>query len=89
MNLIYAPSLKPLLEERENSLQELETKLRNAEPLIGGISVRDDYTQEERNLIRTMTEEAKRKNEAENVTHWKVRGTPKNGLKVVKITTRN
>ena len=64
-------------------------KLKNADPSLRAISVRDDYTQEERKLIRTMNEEATRLNEADNVTHWKVRGTPKNGLRVVKIITRN
>ena len=76
------------LDDKEKIISNLN-KLKNAEASIRGISVRDDYTQEERNLIRTMNEEAKRKNEAENVTYWKVRGTPKNGLRVVKITTRN
>ena len=64
-------------------------KLKNADESLRGISVRDDYTIEERQLIKTMHEEAKRKNEADNVTHWKVRGTPKNGLRVVKVTARN
>ena len=36
------------------------TKLKNATPDLRGISVRDDYTQEERKLIQTMHEEAKR-----------------------------
>ena len=76
------------LDDKKKIISNLK-KLKNAEESILGISVRNDYTQEERNLIRTMSEEAKRKNEAENVTHWKVRGTPKNGLMVVKITTRN
>ena len=76
------------LDDKEKIISNLN-KLKNAEASIRGISVRDDYTQEERNLIRTMNEEAKRKNEAENVTYWKVRGTPKNGLRVVKITTRS
>ena len=53
-----------------------------------GLSVRDDYTTEERELIKTFTDEAKRKNEAGDTNVWKVRGTPKNGLHVVKITTR-
>ena len=74
-------------EEKDKIMSSLN-KLKNADESLRGISVRDDYTIEERNLIKTMTEEAKRKNEVENVTHWKVRGTPKNGLKVVKITTR-
>ena len=63
-------------------------KLKNANTSLRSISVRDDYTIEERKLIKTMNEEAKKRNQAENVTHWKVRGTPKNGLRVVKITTR-
>ena len=64
-------------------------KLRNADMALRGISVRDDYTQEEKKLIRAMNEEARKKNEAENVSLWKVRGTPKNGLRVVKVTARN
>ena len=65
------------------------SKLKNAAPSLRGLSVRDDYTLEERKLIKSFYDDAKRRNEEENVTHWKVRGTPKNGLKVVKVTTRN
>ena len=75
-------------EDKENIMSGLR-KLKNADPTLRGISVRDDYTLEERKLIKTMSEEATRRNEADNVTHWKVRGTPKNGLRVVKITARN
>ena len=75
-------------EDKENIVSNLN-KLKNADATLRGISVRDDYTIEERKLIKMMNEEAKKKNQAENVTHWKVRGTPKNGLRVVKITTRN
>ena len=64
-------------------------KLKNANENLRCISVRDDYTLEERKLIKSFYDDAKRRNENENVTHWKVRGTPKNGLKVVKVTTRN
>ena len=74
-----------------NDKQEIMSnlsKLKNADASLRGISVRDDYTIEERKLIKTMNEEAKRKNETENMTHWKVRGSPKNGLRVVKVTTR-
>ena len=76
------------VEDKNKIMSELN-KLKNADPTIRGISVRDDYTLEERKLIRAMSEEAKNRNKAENVNHWKVRGTPKNGLKVVKVTTRN
>ena len=75
-------------DDKEKIMSEL-TKLKNADPVIRGISVRDDYTQEERKLIKAMNEDARKRNEAEKVTHCKVRGTPKNGLKEVKVTTRN
>ena len=75
-------------EDKEQIMSSLK-KLKNAEAPLRRISVRDDYTIEERQLIKSMQEEAKRRNTADNVTHWKVRGTPKNGLKVVKITARN
>ena len=72
-----------------NKVMSELNKLKNADPNVRGISVCDDYTLEERKLIQAMSEEAKKRNEAENVNHWKVRGTPKNGLRVVKVTTRN
>ena len=75
-------------DDKEKVMASL-SKLKNAAPSLRGISVRDDYTLEERKLIKSFYDEAKRQNEAENVTYWKVRGTPKNGLKVVKVTTRN
>ena len=64
-------------------------RLRNSGDVWNGISVREDYTAEERELIRQMSDEAKRRNRAEKVSHWKVRGTPKMGLKIVKINPRN
>ena len=83
--------VKVILSSPEDKAQIMSSlrKLKNADAPLRSISVRDDYTIEERQLIKSMQEEAKRRNEAENVTYWKVRGTPKNGLKVVKITTRN
>ena len=83
--------VKVILKNKEdkNEIMSNLNKLKNADTALRGISVRDDYTLEERKLIRTMNEEARKRNEAENVTHWKVRGTPKNGLRVVKITARS
>jgi hypothetical protein len=74
--------------EDKNTIMSSLNKLKNADESFRGISVRDDYTLEERQLIKAMADEAKRKNDTDNVTYWKVRGTPKNGLRVVKITTR-
>ena len=51
-------------------------------------SIRDDYTIQEREMVRKFVNDANEKNKADNTTEWKVRGTPKNGLRVVKITAR-
>ena len=48
-----------------------------------GISVTEDYTISERQMIKNFTSKAKERNSAESDDTdyvWKVRGTPKNGL---------
>ena len=62
--------------------------LKNAEPIYKSLSVRDDYTIEERELIKEWVMKADNKNKENNTQAWKVRGTPKNGLRFVKITKR-
>ena len=62
--------------------------LKNAEEIYRKVNVRDDYTIEEREQIREWVKKADRKNKDENTDAWKVRGTPKNGLRLVKITKR-
>ena len=51
-----------------------------------GISITPDFTQSERQLIKSYNDQAKSKNseEEENLTNyvWRVRGTPKNGLTI-------
>ena len=51
----------------------------------GRISVKDDYTYEERILIRDKVREAQKKNEEDNTTGWKVRGSPRTKLRIVNI----
>jgi hypothetical protein len=60
--------------------------LKNADEVFRKLSVREDYTIKERELIREWVNKAERKNVEENTKAWKVRGTPKNGLRLVKIT---
>ena len=60
--------------------------LKDAEEVYRTVSVRDDYTIEERQLIREWLTKAEEKNKEENTQAWRVRGTPKNGLRLVKIT---
>ena len=60
--------------------------LKNADEVFRKLSVREDYTIKERELIREWVNKAERKNVEEITKAWKVRGTPKNGLRLVKIT---
>ena len=62
--------------------------LKNAEDVFRKVSIRDDYTLEEREMVREFVKKAEAKNAAENTQEWKVRGTPKTGLRLVKITKR-
>jgi hypothetical protein len=50
--------------------------------------VRDDYSYEERQLVKKFNEQARSMNTEENPTNfsYKVRGDPKNGLRIVRVT---
>ena len=66
-------------DDKEKVMSNLN-KLKNANENLRCISVRDDYTQEERNLLKAMNDEAKKKNEQDNVTHSRVsRKRPEGG----------
>ena len=57
--------------------------------LYKGISVTDDYTINEREMIREFVKKAKKENEKENKDSnyiWRVRGCPKNGLTIKRLT---
>ena len=73
--------------DKESIMANLKN-LKNADTIYHSLSIRDDYTIKERELISRYAEDAKKKNVAENTTEWKVRGTPKNGLRLVRITKR-
>lgn len=60
--------------------------LKNAEDKYRKISIKDDYTLQERLLVKQYLKEADEKNKAGNTDKWKVCGNPKNGLRVVEIT---
>ncbi len=63
--------------------------LKNAEDNLKKVSITDDYTVDERNEIKIWVEKAKKRNEDETGdVIWKVRGTPKNGLRLAKFTKR-
>ena len=73
-------------EEEKNLIMARLSNLKNAEESIKKVSVTDDYTVDERNEIRAWVEKAKKKNEDEtDDVVWKVRGTPKNGLRLARF----
>ena len=74
--------------EDKNSIMSRLVNLKNADDIYRKLSVRDDYTIEEREQIKSWVRKAEEKNKEENTQSWKVRGTPKNGLRLVKITKR-
>lgn len=62
-------------------------KLKNGPIKFQKISVTDDYTQDERREIKRWVNEAKQRTKDEVDYEWKVRGSPKNGLRLVKMET--
>ena len=71
--------------EKETVMARL-SNLKNAEDRFKKISVTDDYTVEERQEIRNWIEKAKVKNQSESGNFiWKARGSPKNGMRLVKF----
>ena len=63
-------------------------RLKGTERYFGKISVKDDYTSNERNQIRKLTEEAKKLSEENQEKVFKVRGNQKNGWRVVSFLRR-
>ena len=61
-------------------------KLKGTEKEFGKISLTDDYTATEREQIRKYSQIAKEKTEQSESSVFKVRSTPKNGLRVVEIS---
>ena len=74
--------------EHKNQIMSRLSNLKNAENKYRSTSVRDDYTYEERQLVKKFNEQARSMNTEENPTNfsYKVRGDPKNGLRIVRVT---
>ena len=72
-------------EEKDLIMSRL-SNLKNAEEEYRRISVKNDYTLEERNLVKHWLKKADEQNKAEGTTKYKIRGTPKNGFRIVEIT---
>ena len=77
-------------EEKKQQIIESLKNLKNKEG-FRGLSVTDDYTMTERQMIKHKVEEAKVNNSNETQDSgfvWKVRGTPKNGLTIRRLPKR-
>ena len=75
-------------EEKEEFMSKL-WMLKNVRSRFKNMSITNDYTLEERNMIKKFVEEAKRRNTIEtNENRWKVRGTPRGGLRLVKMISQ-
>ena len=54
----------------------------------GKVSITNDLTLEERRMIKEHVQEANKRNTEESKEFkWKVRGSPKDGLKIIRIRT--
>ena len=80
--------LKMKSESDKDSFMARIPNLKNAEDRFNKISVTENYTAEERETIRKKVTEARNKSETEGEGKyvWKVRGSPKNGLRLIRFT---
>ena len=63
-------------------------RLKDTEHEFGKISITEDYMQTERNMIKNWNAKAKDKSTEDNEYIYKVRGDPKNGLKIIRFKRR-
>ena len=74
-------------ESDKNKVYSNLSKLKGNET-YARISITEDYTIPERKLVKDMKEQVKTKNSAEPEDSgfiWKLRGTPKNGLQILRF----
>ena len=81
--------LKLTMETCECKIQIMRrlSNLKNSEERFRTLSVRDDHTFEERQLIKEWNAKTKSMNAAEtsNEYFYKLRGSPKNGLRIIRV----
>ena len=64
-------------------------RMKGTEEIFGKSSIREDYTNSERDEIKTWVQKAKDKSEIDPEHIYKVRGDPKNGLRLVSFTRQS
>ena len=86
--------IKVVLAELSDKLQVMTNlkKLKLAPVHLKRVRITDDYSPEEREMIKIKIEEAKKLNDEDNSTFHMVKGNPKEGLRIIKVarlTTQN
>ena len=74
----------PTKDSKDKVMNNLN-RLKGTVELFGKISVTDDYTVTERQKIRDFTEKAREQSKQDNSRVFKVRGDPKNGLRIISL----
>ena len=64
------------------------SKLKGTEDVFGKISITSDYTKSERDQIKAMADKAKEQSASNKDRIYKVRGDPKNGLRIVSFAKK-
>ena len=60
-------------------------RLKGTEEVFGKISITEDYTQTERDMIKSWNIKAKEKSSEDEKFVYKLRGDPKNGLRLIRF----
>ena len=63
-------------------------RLKGTEEDFGKISITEDYTKTERDLIKSWNTDAKKKSAEDDKYDFKIRGDPKNGLRLIRVKKR-
>ena len=69
----------------KQSVMSRLNRLKGTEETFGKISITDDFTQSEREMIKNWSTKAKAKSTADKEYVYKVRGDPKNGMRLVRF----
>ena len=75
-------------EEKEHFMRNLN-RLKGSEKEFGKISVTADYTRRERDLIKIWVKKAEEKSQDDSEKLYRVRGDPKQGLRLVSFARVN
>ena len=79
--------IKVIMKSKEDQQLVMKNlrRLKGTEPELGKISVTEDYTQNERGQIKEWNKKAKELSANDKEYQYKVRGDPKNGLRLIRL----